>query len=337
MKKFRQFSLPVIANQCAHWCGDLLEYLKSPKIICLLASVVLLAGCSQKETKTQESIFAMDTIMDVQIWGKDADAGAQQVEQMLYVLESRWSATSDSSLTAAINRGEDAAMTAEEQALLAEVNALSQRTGGAFCPNLGALSRAWGFYDKNYRVPTAREIQLAMEKAELDMGAALKGYAGDRAVEILQGLDVDRAILNLGGNIQTYGSKPDGQPWQIAIADPFGGGSLGILSIEGTMSIITSGSYQRFFEFDGKRYHHIMDGATGCPADNGLVSVTVICSSGLTADALSTALFVMGLENASDFWRESRDFEAVFVLEDGSIYATEGARLTGCEFGVIAR
>ncbi len=311
------------------------------KLLCLLfpllLSVALLAGCNQKETKTQKSIFAMDTIMDLQLWGKDGEAGAQQVEDMLFALESRWSATSQNSLTAAINRGEAPDMTAEEQALLGKVNALSQRTVGAFNPYLGALSRAWGFYDKNYRVPAAQELETALEKSELDMGAAMKGYAGDRAVEILAQLDVDRAILNLGGNIQTYGSKPDGSPWQIAIADPFGGGTLGVLSIKGTMSIVTSGSYQRFFEQEGNIYHHIMDASTGCPADSGLVSVTVICPNGLTADALSTALFVMGLERGSQFWRESSDFEAVFVLEDGSIYATEGVALSGCQHQEIVR
>ncbi len=306
------------------------------KLLCLLLAL-LLTGCAKPEVSAQKSIFAMDTIMELQIWGQDADDACSQVEDMLRALESRWSATLETSVAASFNRGEDIALTQQEQALLERIHALKTRTQGAFDPYLGALSRAWGFYDKNYRVPAAQELETALQKAELDMGAAMKGYAGDRAVEILAQLDVDRAILNLGGNIQTYGSKPDGSPWQIAIADPFVGGNLGVLSIEGTMSIVTSGSYQRFFEQEGNIYHHIMDASTGCPADSGLVSVTVICPNGLTADALSTALFVMGLEQGSQFWRESSDFEAVFVLEDGSIYATEGVALSGCQYQEIVR
>lgn len=307
------------------------------KLLCVFLALVLLAGCGRKTPKAERDIFAMDTLMSLQLWGEDADAAAKALETMLRGLESRWSATSPDSLTSAINRGEAPALTADERSLLASLDALHSRTGGAFNPYLGAVSEAWGFYSKNYRVPTQQERLDALAKPQLDMGAALKGYAGDQAVEILQSMDVERAILNLGGNIQTYGSKPKGEPWQIGIADPIQGGTLGVVSVKGTMSIVTSGSYQRYFEQDGVRYHHIMDGATGAPADSGLISVTVISRSGLTADALSTALFVMGLEKATEFWRQSDDFEAVFVLADGTVYATEGAELSGCEYQEIKR
>lgn len=306
------------------------------KLLCVFFALLFLAGCAPKTPKAQRDIFAMDTLMSLQLWGEDADAAAEDVEAMLHHLEARWSVTREDSVTAGLNRGIRPEMSPQELALLSEVEALYLRTGGAFNPYLGEVSRLWGFYDKNYRVPDAQECYLAIQAGMLDMGAALKGYAGDRAVEILEDLDVDRAILNLGGNIQTYGHKPGGEPWQIGIADPIRGGTLGIVAVEGTMSIVTSGSYQRYFEQDGVRYHHIMDGATGAPADTGLVSVTVISRSGLTADALSTALFVMGLEEAAAFWRQSDDFEAVFVLADGTVYATAGANLSGCEYQEIS-
>ncbi len=307
------------------------------KLLCVFLCMLFLAGCRGTEPVVQQGVFAMDTVMDLQIWGENADQAAQDVERLLHELEDRWSATRPDSLIAAMNRGEDPEMTEAEQALLAQVQSLRQRTGGHFDPQLRSVSQAWGFHDKAYRIPTQEEIIQALAQKQWDMGAALKGYAGDRAVEILKEQGVDRAVLNLGGNIQTYGSKPEGEPWYIAIADPEGNGTLGMLTIQGTMSIVTSGSYQRYFEENGVRYHHIMDGSTGRPADSGLVSVTVICANGLTADALSTALFVMGLEEGSAFWQESDDFEAVFVLTDGSVYATQGAELSGCEYEVIRR
>ena len=308
------------------------------RLICMIFALIFVlgcAGCSAREYS--KSVFAMDTVMELKVWGADGETAISRLEDMLRGLEDRWSATRQDSVTALLNQGTVPSLTAEEEALLRQVEALSQRTQGAFDPKLGSVSRLWGFYDKQYRVPTAQQIQAALQQETWDLGAAMKGYAGQQAAKLLQELDVQCALLNLGGNIQTFGTKPDGQPWRVGIQNPFGGDYVGIVTLEGTASVVTSGSYQRYFEQEGKRYHHIMDGVTGYPADSGLVSVTVICRDGLTADALSTALFVMGLEEGTRFWRQSSDFEAVFILTDGSIYATEGANLSGCEFKEITR
>jgi len=275
--------------------------------------------------------------MDLTLWGDGGEEAARRLRTELFELEKTWSATREDSLVAALNRGEDTG-TAEQKAVLAAVLALKERTAGAFDPQLHGIIAAWGFPTDEFRVPTAEEIARGRELAHWDLGAAMKGYAGDRLVQLLKEYDVDRALLNLGGNIQTYGEKADGSPWVIAVQNPdLAADHLGLLSVTGAMAVVTSGDYQRYFEQDGVRYHHILDPETGYPADSGLASVTVICSSGITADALSTALFVMGLEAGTEFWRQSEDFEAVFVTKDGKIYATEGAVLSDCTFEVIER
>ena len=303
-------------------------------VLLILAVALLLCGCGRP---AQAALFCMDTVMDLQIWGKDADAATDALESMLSNLESTWSATAEDSLLFALNQGADVTLETDQMELLQRAEDLSARTGGAFDPHLGALVAAWGFYDDTFRVPAQEQIDTALAASQWDLGGAVKGWAGSQAVELLSATDIDRAILNLGGNVQTYGQKPDGSPWQVGIQNPDGGDYIGVLSVTGTMAVVTSGDYQRYFEEGGVRYHHILDPETGYPAHAGLRSVTVLCADGLTADALSTALFVMGLEKAAALWRESDDFEAVFILQDGSIYATEGAALSGCSYEVIAR
>lgn len=301
----------------------------------LLAAVLLLTGCARQEY-LQEEIFCMDTVMSLKIWGpEEAMDGCREA---LYGLQNVWSATDPDSLISRLNRGEEAELTQEQGALLQAVEALSARTGGAFDPRLGALCEAWGFYGQSYRVPDAQQLAAALGESKWDMGASIKGYSGNVLVDILKETGAERAVLNMGGNVQTYGEKEDGSPWLVAVQDPFGGsGYTCLISVTGTCAVVTSGDYQRCFEENGVRYHHILDPTTGYPADSGLSSVTVICKSGVTADALSTALFVMGLEAGVEFWRQSEDFEAVFVLSDGRIYATEGAVLSGCQYEVIER
>ncbi len=307
-------------------------------IFCL---ALLLTGCG-KEIKSESTIFAMDTVMTLEVWGEDAENATTQLAKRINATERTWSTTQTNSLISRMNRGEIQSLSEDEAALVTKVESLAERTHYAFNPRLRSLSLAWGFYhsenqDANFELPTESEIAAAIAEAQWDLGAVIKGYTGQECADLLSHMDVDRAILNLGGNTQTYGEKPNGEPWIIGIQNPDGGDALGLLSVSGTCSIVTSGDYQRYFEKDGVVYHHILDGKTGYPAETDLRSVTVICRDGMTADALSTALFVMGLEEAVEFWRQSDDFEAVFLNKDGKIYATEGANLSRCTYEVITR
>lgn len=294
------------------------------RVFCVLivCVILLLCGC---QAEGRETIFAMDTVMDLQAWGADSGKAVDAVKTLIVNMENTWSAQQ-------LNQGKII-----DDPLLEQVEKLSARTDGAFNPKLYSLMKLWGFATKEYRVPTDEEITVAMADPLWDLGGAVKGYTGQKAAELLQEWNVDRAILNLGGNVQTYGNKPNGEPWSIGIQNPDGGDPVAVVLVNGTSSVVTSGDYQRYFEKDGIRYHHIIDPKTGRPAETDLHSVTIICRDGLTADALSTALFVMGLEKGGDFWRQSDDFEAVFLTKEGKIYATEGVAITDCEYEVIRR
>ena len=169
------------------------------------------------------------------------------------------------------------------------------------------------------------ELVRIPEGMQLDLGAVAKGYAGDRMVEALAYYQC-HALLNLGqSTIAAIGTNPYGDPWRIGIQDPHGESYLGVLELS-DQSMGSSGNYQRFFEENGVKYGHIIDPETAAPVHNDLAGVTVVADSALYCDGLSTALFVMGLDKASDFWREYRDFEAIFIEEDGTVTVTAGLR-----------
>lgn len=327
------------------------------KRICavLLLGCLLLTSCRTAEP-AERDFFAMDTLMHVKIWGS-AEA-ADMVEQELFRLDGLLSVTDESSEISQLNFGQTEAVSEETASLLRSAVALSERTGGAFDPSVYPLVRLWGFTQDAQQVPSQEELQGALcsigtqnirfdgnrilleNGAQLDLGGIAKGYAAERCAALLQSAGVEAALLSLGGNVQTVGTKPDGTPWAIGIADPNRPEqALATLRFTGSLALVTSGGYQRYFEENGVRYHHILDPSTGLPARSGLDSVTILADSGTTADALSTALFVTGLEKAAEFWRASDDFEAVFITDDGEIFATQGAAelLDGAEFQVIAR
>ena len=227
--------------------------------------------------------------------------------------------------------------------LMEQALELCRRTGGALDISVYPIVRAWGFTTGSYQVPDEETIQSLLplvdytqiqydaatgvvtlpEGMEIDLGSVAKGYAGQLAAQMLREHGVQSALLNLGGNVQTVGTKPDGSPWQIGIKDPQGEDAMMVLSVE-DQAVVTSGGYERYFEQDGQTYWHIMDPSTGHPADSGLLSVTIVGKQGIICDGLSSSLFVMGLEKAADLWAQSGDFEAVFVTASGEVYITEG-------------
>ena len=316
-------------------------------ISAMLSALLFLTGCSAESSPepVQGTFFAMDTMMDFTIYGESGLIN--QSESLIASLESLVSVTDTGSELYAINQTGSGTLTGKASSLMEQALEICRRTDGALDLSIYPIVRAWGFTTGSYQVPDEAEIQALLplvdyrkiqydaatgtvtvtlpEGMEIDLGSVAKGYAGQLAAQMLREHGVQSALLNLGGNVQTVGTKPDGSPWQIGIKDPQGEDAMMVLSVE-DQAVVTSGGYERYFEQDGQTYWHIMDPSTGHPADSGLISVTIVGDEGVVCDGLSTALFVMGLEKAADLWAQSGDFEAVFVTASGEVYITEGLR-----------
>ncbi len=284
------------------------------KIMSGICVMPLLTACTNRaEIAKTADIFAMDTYMNLKAYGRDAEAAVSESEARIRELEQIFSVTDDTSDIRQINQagGQPVTVSADTVSVLQIAQHMNQESGGAFSISLYPVLRAWGFTTGKYRIPADDEIAALLKKVddtrismddqtvrcpagtEIDLGAVAKGYTGDAVIKIMRTHQISSAIINLGGNVQTFGSKPDGSAWSIGITDPFSPDSLiGTVSVT-DKAVITSGNYERYFTAEeGKRYWHILDPADGCPADNGLVSVTVIGDCGAECDALSTALFV---------------------------------------------
>lgn len=319
------------------------------RLSALLAVVSMcFSGCAPlQETAIQESstgLFAMGTYMTLTAFGEQAEAALNNAENHITELESLWSTTDENSEIYAANhsQGEAVPLSPETEELLRFGLDMAEQTGGALDPTIYPLVEAWGFISQEYRVPSAQEIsellpftgyeKVVLENhavtlptgTQLDLGAVGKGYTGELLAEDLKEQGITSALLDIGGNIQMVGGRPDGTKWRLGIRNPFGEGSFGILEAEDS-AVVTSGGYERYFtDEDGTTYWHILDPATGYPAESDLVSVTIISESGVLADALSTAIFVMGLEEGSEYWRSHGGFDMLLMTQDGEIYLTEG-------------
>ena len=214
-------------------------------------------------------------------------------------------------------------------------------SGGAFDITVGNLSALWNFDNYTQSIPDEEAVRKALQTCDyskvvhtddsitlgdgqqIDLGAAGKGIACDDALAVLENSQVDSAIISVGGTVLTYGKNPDADFWTVGIRSPEKDDTSVFmkLKIEGTAFISTSGSYEKYFEKDGRIFHHILSTETGYPVENGLVSVTIVADSGLVADALSTACFALGIEKSYSLL-EKYNADAVFVSADGKVYIT---------------
>ncbi len=317
------------------------------------------SGVTDKTAKTskqgdcveaQKDIFAMDTYMTVKTYGKAAEKAADAAVDEINRLDDMFSTGNKESEIAILNDNGSEILSKETGTLIERSCDLYKSTDGAFNIAVYPLMKEWGFTNEKYKVPDEKTIkgllknidvskikynkkkrQITLpENYKIDLGGIAKGYTSSRLMEIFKKYKLDGGIVSLGGNVQTYGHKDGSKNWKVAIENPetspFDGDYLGVLKIT-DKAVITSGSYERYFEKDGKRYHHILDPKTGRPAESGLISVSVISDDGTLADGLSTSLFIMGKKKGEKYWQENRDkFDVVWLEEDGTVTITDGIK-----------
>lgn len=315
--------------------------------LCLALS---LGGCGSSAAHERQ-IYAMDTVMSLTAYGGAAETGLDNAVSIINALAASLDPERAGSSVYAINHaeGEGVVVTGQVVEMLETAASVYANSGGALDLSVYPLVKSWGFLNGGYRVPSDSEIESLLSNVdfsrvsvspmsgsdtyllsipagmELSFGAIAKGCAAAYAVRALSNAGVDSAIISLGGNVQTLGLKPDGSNWTIAVQDPNNTGSyVGLLSLAET-AVVTSGGYHRYFDApDGTRYHHILDPDTGYPADSGLLSVTVVCEDGILADALSTALFILGEEDALEYYKSYGGFEMILVTADDRVVVTGG-------------
>ena len=317
--------------------------MKKAKILAATALLFLTACADNAPYRIQSGFFSMDTYMEITAYGSKGETAIASCKDEICRLESLLSVTVPDSDIGRLNSSGAAAVSPDTAEIIKYAKQIGEETGGVLDITIYPVLKEWGFTTGDYRIPDEDTLNTLLQKVDftqiqiedntvavpsgvqLDLGALAKGCASDKAAEILKQSGIESALINLGGNIMTIGSNPNGSPWRIGIRNPFSSDeNIGVLEVA-DKAVVTSGSYERFFTAeDGQVYHHILDPATGAPARSRLVSATVVGGSGMTCDALSTALFVMGKDKALEYYREKGGFDMILVTESGEIFITEG-------------
>jgi thiamine biosynthesis lipoprotein len=318
-------------------------------LICILA--VCCGGEKNGDTLSKTEMNLLGTVCTITVYG-GRNADLDEAYARIREIESRMSLTRADSEIALINKAagvQSIAVSDDTYSVIKQGIAFSSMGNGAFDISVQPLTALWGIGTQNARVPSSKEVLEALSRLNyravrlsdtgrtvflttpgmgLDLGALAKGYSADEAARVLKSRGVGAALINLGGNILTVGRKPDGTKWRIGVQNPEKprGDAVGYVEIE-PMSVVTSGVYERYFESNGVRYHHIFDTRTGYPVHNGLLAVTIVTQSSMIADGYSTLAFALGLKKGREIVEKSPDdVEAVFITEARDIYVTPGLR-----------
>ena len=321
---------------------------KRSLITLLVAGLLLCGGCSaQKDLPKQTEVgYYLDTVITLTAYVEDPQVLKDALEECGRY-ENLLSRTVEGSDVWRINHaeGETVEVSDDTVAILQCAKRISDLSGGAFDATIAPVSTMWDFTSGSAVLPDAEAITQAAGLVDytkiriegnrvtlpagmmIDLGGIAKGYIADQIRTYLEKRGVKHAILSFGGNVVAIGTKPDGSQWTIGIQDiDKGTGTSMLKTWSSGGSVVTSGIYERGFDLDGVRYHHLLSPETGWPVQNKLASVTIISESSMEGDALSTAAFVLGLEKGTELIESMEGIEAVFITRNREVTCTSGAK-----------
>lgn len=336
--------------------------MKRKKTLLLLLSLCLiicsLNGCSKKYDAKSVTGFHFDTVVKITIY--DTDMNLETKENLLDeclnlcdYYESLLSRTKENSDIYNINHanGKEANVSTETYQLIKEALQYHELSNGLIDPTIAVISDLWAFTSNTPKVPDAQKIdtalslvdasqitltestnsytiQLADPSMKLDLGFIAKGYIADKLKEYLMSQNVKSALIDLGGNLLTIGKKPDGTAFNIGIQKPFGVMNEPIITLSvNNSSVVTSGVYERYFEENGIKYHHLLNANTGYPENNNLLSVTILSQSSMEGDALSTTCYLLGLDEGMNLINKTDGVEAIFITTDYTLHYSDGLNM----------
>ena len=318
----------------------------------LLIITFTMISCNGNNVKPySETYFALGTVCSITLYEEKGDFNFDEVFKIIELIEDRMSPViTDSELdrinsnagTGPISVSEDTYLVIKEGIRYAEL------AGSKFDISIGPLVNLWGIGTEYQNVPEPaaigavipligseyirlndidRSVFLEKKGMAIDLGGIAKGYAADAVRDFLLERGFTRGIINLGGNVLTFGSKAPWTPWKIGIQNPIdsNGNYIGILET-GESAVVTSGIYERYFEKDGNRYHHILDPDSGYPVENELLSITIVTGKGITADAYSTVAFSAGLEKGMELLESIANMEGIFITKEKKVYTSSGLK-----------
>lgn len=317
-----------------------------------LFCALLLSGCTasvhpeENTAQISDTGFCLDTVITITLNGTEDETLLADSFTLINDYENLLSRTREGSDIWNINNsgGKPVDVSEETASLIETALNYSELSDGAFDITIAPVVSLWNFSDNSGTIPNSdvlaaalahvnyknvqldgTAVTLADSETAIDLGGIAKGYIADRLKDFLEEKGVKSGLIDLGGNILTIGTKPDGNSWNIGIRRPFAGSAELAATVRcKDLSIVTSGSYERYFEKNGTIFHHILDPKNGYPTENGLTSVTILSEHSTDGDALSTTCFVLGLEDGLKLAESLDGIEAMFITEDEELHFTSG-------------
>lgn len=331
---------------------------RNASLIIIFLFVFFLTSCSISYRSANtvkpltKSDFLLGIIVNISLYDKQDEAIIDKAFDRIREIEAKM--TINNAMTSEIIALNNAAGISEVKLspdtfeVLERGKYYSELTHGRFDITIGSIVKLWNIGTDYAKVPEPdileqkRELidykKLHLDRSKLtaklddkdmkvDLGAIAKGYAADEAAKLLKENGVQHAVINLGGNVITVGGNLQNKPWKIGLQDPFNarGEYLGIIAVQDE-TVVTSGTYERYFEQDGKMYHHILDPKTGYPVENDIASVSIITKNSIDGDGSSTSVLLLGLDEGMKFIENQAGFEAIFVTYDKKLYITSGLK-----------